>query len=308
MISLHTHSNYSLLRGTIPIQHLIDKSVQWGNHAVALTDLNGMYGLVQFADIAKKNKIKPILGTVLDDPDDSNKQLIILAKNNKGYSQICKLITTRKLKDDFTLSDVFHQDLENIFLITSSIELLKEVPDVILQHSNVFAEIIISEKQKRSTRKLYDFAKQKNIKICASNPQYIATKEDHLLHKVVTAIRTKSTLSNLDENEIVDEEFYLKSPEELHRLFAKLPEAIRNTNYITENCNVDLKIGEYKFPNFTLPAGETAYSYLWKICFKGLEMRYQPISDKAMKRLQYELEVIDELGFCDYFSDCLGYC
>ena len=301
MITLHAHSNYSLLEGTIPIEELISFAKKDGNRFVALTDTNAMYGLIQFAKLAHDENIKPILGALIDDPEDKNLSAIFLAKNNIGYSHLCKLITTRKLKDDFRLADLFKEPLDNLFVITSSLELLKQIKITPALRENLFAELIITEKQKRKTRELYDFAKTNNLQIVATHPAYFLRKEDFLLHKTVTAIRLNTTLENLNEKDLVDEEYYLKTSDELKQNWRALPEALWNAERIAQNCNVDLEFGKHKFPIFPLPPGETAFSFLWKITFRGLEERYKPITEQAVKRLQYELEVIDEMGFCDYF-------
>ncbi|MDZ7767190.1 MAG: hypothetical protein U5K00_22720 [Melioribacteraceae bacterium] len=104
-----------------------------------------------------------------------------------------------------------------------------------------------------------------------------------------------------DEKELVDEEFYLKTSGELQHDWQALPEAISNAEKIADQCNVNLEFGKHKFPVYSLSAGETSFSYLWKIAFRGLENRYKPITEQAVKRLQNELEVIDEMGFSDYF-------
>jgi DNA polymerase III alpha subunit len=301
MITLHTHSNYSLLEGTIPIEELISFAKKDGNRYVVLTDTNAMYGLIQFAKLAHDENIKPILGALIDDPANKNLSAIFLAKNNTGYSHLCKLITTRKLKDDFRLVDLFAEPLSNLFIITSSIELLKQIKITPALYENLFIELIITEKQKTRTRALYDFARAKELQIVATHPAYFLRKEDFLLHKTVTAIRLNTTLENLDEKDLVDEEFYLKTNDELKQDWRALPEALWNAERIAQNCNVDLEFGKHKFPVFPLPSGETAFSFLWKITFRGLEERYKPITEQAVKRLQYELQVIDEMGFCDYF-------
>ncbi len=301
MITLHAHSNYSLLEGTIPIEELISFAKKDGNRYVVLTDTNAMYGLIQFAKIAQEENLKPILGALIDDPEDKNLSAIFLAKNNTGYSHLCKIITTRKLKEDFRLTDLFKEPLNNLFVITSSLELLKKIKITPAISDNLFVELIITEKQKRKTRELYDYAKAKKLQIVAAHPAYFLRKEDFLLHKTVTAIRLNTTLENLDKKDLVDEEFYLKTKDELKQEWRALPEALWNAERIAQNCNVDLEFEKHKFPVFSLPSGETAFSYLWKIAFHGLEKRYKPITDQAVKRLQYELEVIDEMGFCDYF-------
>jgi len=126
MLTLHAHSTYSFLTGTIPYERLIELAKQHESSYVSLTDTNGMYGLIQFAKLAEEEGIKPILGALIDDPVDSEIKMLILAKNNEGYSQLCKIITTRKLKDDFRVIDLLYEDVSNLFLISSSIELLRE--------------------------------------------------------------------------------------------------------------------------------------------------------------------------------------
>ncbi len=301
MITLHAHSNYSLLQGTIPIEELIAFARKDGNRYVGLTDTNGMYGLIQFAKLAQEENIKPILGALIDDPQDENLSAIFLAKNNIGYSHLCKLITTRKLKEDFHLTDLFKDPTDNLFIITSSLELLKKIKFTQVIRSNLFVELIITEKQKGRTRELYDFAKTNKLQIVATHPAYFLKRENFLLHKIVTAIRLNTTIENLDEKELVDQEFCLKTNDELKQDWRALPEALWNAERIAQNCNVDLEFGKHKFPVFPLPSAETAFSFLWKISFHGLEKRFQPITEQAVKRLQYELEVIDEMGFCDYF-------
>jgi len=190
---------------------------------------------------------------------------------------------------------------------------------------------------RKKARELYDFANQNNLKFVASNPVYFLNKEDYLLHKVLLAIKFNTTLTHIEyllqkKNEdekqkspvsiskfmkdkfsalsdvgqkilklIANEENYFKSPDEMKRLWKSLPEAIENTYRIADECNVNLEFGKYKHPKFPLPEGETSFSYLWKIAFRGLEEKYKPITQQAVNRLQEELSVIEQLGFADYF-------
>ncbi len=301
MMSPHIHSVYSLLDGTIRGEEIIAAAKGGGSSYAVMTDTNGMYGLIQFARMAQQENIKPVLGAVIDAPEKSDEYVVLIAKNIEGYSRLCQIITTRKLKEDFRLDDIFKENLENLFIITPSIELLKRLRITGPLKENLFAELIITKKKKRKTRELYEYAGGRNIKIVASHPAYFPGKDDFLLHKVVRAISENSTLANLDESLLADEEYYLKTPEEFRSMWKAVPEALWNLEKIMKEANVDLGLGQYKFPVFPLPPGETAFSYLWKISFRGLEEKYTPITEKAVKRLQYELEVIDELGFCDYF-------
>ena len=297
MFTVHAHSNFSLLEASIPVEELVNYAVKNGASFVSLTDTNSMYGLIQFAKAAAEKNINPLLGAFIDDPKDKSINALFIAKNKEGYSLLCKIITTRKLKEDFALLPLFKQDLRNLFIITSSIEILKGAG----ARENIFAELIITEKQKRNTRLLYEFARENNIQIAASHPAYFIKPDDYKLYKVLNAIRLGTTLENIKESQLADPEYHLRTPAEIKQDWRALPEAVWNTERIARACKVDLELGKYKFPSYSLPPGETSFSFLWKISFRGLEERYQPITDQSVKRLQYELEVIDEMGFCDYF-------
>ena len=301
MFSLHTHSTYSLLRGTITVERLIELAVDNKSKYASLTDINGMYGLIQFAKIAAAKNIKPILGALIDDPNNKEYSLICIARNIEGYAQLTKVITARKLKDDFSLLKLLDEDLSNLFLISSSLEFVREAKDKAKTLSNFYSELIITRKTKYRTRKLYEFSKENGIKYIASHPTYFEKEEDYTLHKLVSSIRTNSTMENIDREELVDEEFYFKSPTELKTIWKNLPEAISNAEYIADKCNVDLEFGEYKFPYFIKPNNRTAASILAELAFKGLSKKISPNSSQANHRLHYELNVIDELGFSNYF-------
>ncbi len=301
MLSLHVHSNYSLLQGTVSIDALIDFAKANGSSYAVLTDTNGMYGLIQFAKKAEEAGIKPIIGSYIDDPEDSSQYVIFIAENNSGYSELCKIITSRKLKGDFSLVKVVQNISDNLFVITPSHAILTELlafPKVL---KNTFAELIVTEKWKSRTRKLYNFAKKNNLQFVASHPAYFLRPEDFALCKTVTAIRLNSTFDNLHESDLVDDEFYLKSSDEINNIWKNLPEALWNIEYIVRNCNVNLQFDKHKFPIYATPPEDDSFSYLWKVCFAGLAKKYKPITDKIIKRLQYELEVIDALEFSDYF-------
>ncbi|MGE5497453.1 MAG: PHP domain-containing protein [Syntrophothermus sp.] len=301
MLTLHAHSIYSILQGTITPDELVQHAKDNNSRFVSLTDINGMYGLIQLARKAEAEKIKPVLGALIDDPSDKKQNAIFLAKNNRGYSLLCKIITSRKLKDDFSLSALILSGLSDLFIISSSLELLQKVKYCPGWHESVFAELIVTEKMKKHTRQLYEFAKQHRLKIVASHPAYFRKPEDYMLYKVVSAIRMNATVHNLDPDDLADEEYCLKSSAEMQAIWKSLPEALWNIEYIAQNCNVDLEFEKRKFPVYSLPEGETSYSYLWKKSFEGLSEKFRPITDNLVKRLHYELDVIKELDFTDYF-------
>lgn len=296
MIPLHTHSNYSLLQGVVTIDNLIAKAKEYNLPSLALTDTNGMYGLIQFAKKSIERGIKPIFGAYIDDPENSKINCLVLAKNNEGFSELCKLITLRKLNEDFSLVKIINNTFKNLFIMSSSIDLLKMV-----KREDTYVELISVKSQKINNRNLFELAKTNNLKAVVTNPIYFLNKEDYLIHKILTAIKLNKNIDNLSPDEFADEEYLFKNPSEIVSTWNKLPELFQNIEYIASNCNVDLKLGEFKFPFFNLPSDETTISYLQKISYDGLTRRYKPLSEKAIQRLEYELSVIDQLNYTDYF-------
>lgn len=302
MFALHVHSNYSLLEGVITIDEIIDKTLFYQLDAVALTDTNAMYGLVSFYKKAKEKSIKPILGAYIDEPNNKNIYAVFLAKNFSGYSDICRIITARKLKDDlsggrFSLFKLLQTEFANLFILISPLELLQKVP----AYKNIYAELIITNANKLKARKLFEVAKQKNFKYIISNPVYFSEPQDYQLYKVITAIKNRNTFKNLKEDELLDKEFYFKPPHLFDHLKDKMPEVFSNAQYIVENCNVDLDLGKHKVPNFPTLTEHSGFTLLWKYTHEGLERRYDNIAKDIESRLEEELQVIDELNLSDYF-------
>ncbi len=296
MIPLHVHSNYTLLKGTSRIEELIDKAKEQRLESLALTDTNGMYGLIPFAKKAKEQGIKPILGCVIDQPDNAV-YAVLLARNNQGYSDLCRIITSRKLNDDFDLFSLVGRPLENLFILTPSRDLLQ----IAGQRDNVYAELILTSANKNNARSLYSYAVKNGIKMAASNPVFFLNKNDFELHRVITAIGLNKNADNVEDSELADKEAYFREIAELTDIYSKVPEVVLNTEYISRNCNVDLHLHEYKFPIFDVPPGKDSYTMLWEKCFEGLRRRYSPMIDAAIDRLKMELQVIREMNFTDYF-------
>jgi DNA-directed DNA polymerase III PolC len=332
MIPLHVHSTYSLLEGVITIEQIVDKAVEYGLKAIALTDINGMHGLIHFYKTAKEKGIKPILGAYVDEPSDLSADkagkktyAVFLAKNLEGYADICRIITSRKLKADmpaaagssrfqkaqadFSLFALLREYFPNLFIFSSSAALLESVP----VYDNFFAELILTEEHRKNSSLLYELVQKRKFKYIITNPVYFSSPEDFMLHKVVTAIKNRGTFENIKSEFLADKEFYFKDPNSFSPFYKKLPEAFANIRYIAENCNVDLGIGEYKFPEFP-GLGEDSFSYLWKISYAGLELRYRDIASKIfplssiktkavspLERLQEEMVVIKEMHLSDYF-------
>jgi len=297
MIPLHVHSNNTFLNGTIPVGKLIQKAGEFGHSSIALTDTNTMHGVVQFSKIAIDKNIKSIIGCLINSPENSSEYAILLARSNKGYSELCKIITSRKLNDDFSLKNLVKKKLENLYILTPSIELIKDFGS----RENLFIELIASKKEKSNNRNRYQFALEKGLKFIVTNPVYFLEENDFLLHKTLTAIRLKTNIDNLRSEDLADEEFYFKNPATIEHEWRNLPEALKNATLIEKECNVDLKLNEYKFPVYSTRPNISADTLLWNESFKGLAKLFNPVTEAAQKRLEMELSVISEMGFSNYF-------
>ena len=297
MIPLHVHSYYTLLQGTISPENIIKRCAEYGLKSIAITDTNAMNGSILLAKSAKENNIKPIIGTCITDLQSEDVYALLLAINNKGYSDLCRIITARKLNDDFSLEKTLAGKLENLFIISPSVELAKCVN----KENDFYLEMITVKSEKKNNRNRYEFAKSNNINITATNPVYFLNKEDFEIHKTVTAIRLNRNINNLEQEDTVDEEYYFKDPKQIEKEWASLPEALETSEYIAKNCNTDIKLNEYKFPLYDLPEGETADEYLSKKSFEGLTQKYNPVTKVERERLEYELKIIREMNFSNYF-------
>lgn len=297
MYPLHVQSYYSFLRSTISIEELVEKYKEIGAGFVPLTDLNGMYGFVKLAQKAVEAGLKPIFGTRIDDENNPENYIIFFAKNNDGYAELCKLITTKKLDKNFSLEKIIQEKWNNLILITPSINLLEKT----IPKDNLYVELIATKRRKNSTRNLYQFAAQKGFKVVASQPVYFISKKDYTLQQILTAIRVKSNYDKLTYNEKTDEEYFFTEPSIFAKKWKDLPEALKSVEEIVEACNVNLEIGKYKFPVFSNSYCKTSYEYLRELVLEGLEKRYGKVTETILNRFEYEMDIISYLKFSDYF-------
>ncbi len=297
MIPVHIHTNHSLLQSTVKIDELINKCKAENITALTVTDTNSMAGLIQFAKRAREENIKPLFGSYINDRINDELYVLLIAKNNQGYSDICRIITQRKLNDDFELKSIIQKRLKNLIIITPFIELLK----VAGINNLVYAELIVTKKNKKNSRALFSYATENKIPFVASNPVYFLVKEDYEIYKLVSSIRENKTLDSISESNLVDEEFYFKNKSEIQKIFQKIPEAIENTYKIASECNVDLSFGKYKYPIYSTDKKTSSINLLKEISFEGFLKKYSSDNSIAYKRLEYELSVISELNFADYF-------
>jgi DNA-directed DNA polymerase III PolC len=298
--------------------------------AVALTDTNGLYTAVPFYKAARKAGINPIVGVVLDVElqKNSTNSVVLLATDMEGYSNLCQLVTLRHLgtttltknvaagKEDgrpVTLQELAKHNRGVIALcplparlqdagnhksrITSHFAQLKEVFG-----DRLYIEVqILSPGDRRMLREAEYLGRDLGVPLVATNNVHFLRPEEHLHHRAVNAIRTGGLLTTVAPPEITTGEAWFKSFAEMQRLFPDHPELLHATMEIADRCNLQLELGKLIFPEFSVPEGESAFSYLWKLSFEGARKRYKPLRPAVLSRLTHELEVIEKLHLAPYF-------
>ncbi len=294
-VHLNVHSCYSFLSGVNKIEEIISQALKYKMKALALTDTNGLYAVIPFVQLCKKYQIKPIIGAELQ---VKNNRVLLIAKNIKGYSELSNIITQLHLNSDFQLFTALEKISDNLFIITDDIFILTN-----LKKNNLFVELIFDGTlhSRQNKYKLISLADKLNLPLVATNRVFFLKKEDFFVHKILTALKLKSTIGTLPTNATVSPENYFKSQEEMKELFKDVPEAIKNTVFIANSCNVELQIGKPKIPKFPTPKNETPFSLLSKIALEGLKKRYNPLTFEALQKLFKELEVVYKLDLANYF-------
>ena len=331
---LHVHTQYSILDGAANIEQLIKKAKDSGMNALAITDHGNMYGVLKFFNEAKKQKIKPIIGCEIYVAKESRfkkektkgKQyyhLILLAKNKTGYHNLARLTSLGYLEGFYYRPRIDKEILKKYSegLIVSSACLGGEVPQLILNNGedkaqeaidwfkDVFRDDFYLEmqnhgipEQKTVNETLLRLAKKNNLKVIATNDVHYINKGDYDAHDILIRLNTGSDINDKKEDMRYSGEEYLKSPEEMAGLFPDTPEALANTQEIVE------KIEDYDIhhsiilPTFPLPEGfDSEDDYLKHLAYEGAKKFYPEITKEIKERLDYELEIIREMGFPGYF-------
>ncbi|MCK4859938.1 MAG: DNA polymerase III subunit alpha, partial [Candidatus Omnitrophica bacterium] len=293
-----------------------------------------LYGAIEFYKKAKEAGIKPIIGAELyiapegrhfkrPNIDKKRWHLVVLAKNKTGYQNLIQLITKAHLEGFYYKPRVDKELLREYSegLIAMSACLHGEIPKAILAgnikkaekvaleyqdifgQGNFYLELMPHynfEEQVKVNKALKEISKKTGIPLVATNDVHYINPEDAEAQEILMCIQTNHTIE--DENRLtMDDDFSMKSQEEMIKSFKDVPEAIRNTQKIAEQCNLEIELGKVELPYFPLPKGATADGYLRKLCLEGFKQRYKKISSEAKKRLDYELEVIKKTGFASYF-------
>ena len=317
---LHVHTEYSLLDGSNKIQEYVNRVRELGMDSAAITDHGVMYGVIDFYRAARAAGINPILGCEvyvapgsrfdreIGSGDDRYYHLVLLAENNQGYANLMKIVSKSfvegfyyKPRVDLQLLEKYHEGLIALsaclagevarFLTRGMYEDAKAAAlryQDIFGKGNFFLELQdhgIPEQQ-NVNQQLLKMHRETGIELVATNDVHYTLAEDAQPHDVLLCLQTGKKLSDENRMRYDGGQYYVKSPEEMERLFPYATEALENTHKIAERCHVEIEFGVTKLPKFDVPEGYTSWEYLNELCFKGLEERYQPVTEELKERLK----------------------
>ena len=332
---LHVHTEYSLLDGSNKIKEYVARVKELGMNSAAITDHGVMFGCIDFYKAAKEAGIKPIMGCeVYVAPgsrfdretvkgEDRYYHLVLLAENDLGYSNLTKIVSKGyvdgfyyKPRVDLEILEQYHEGV-----IALSACLAGEVPRYLVRNlyeegkqaalryqeifgkGNFFLELQdhgIPE-QRLVNQQLMRMSQETGIELVATNDVHYTYESDAESHDILLCIQTGKKVEDEDRMRYEGGQYYVKSEEEMRQLFPYALQALENTQKIADRCEVNIEFGVTKLPRFDVPEGYTAWEYLNKLCFEGLEERYHPVTPELKERLEYELNTIKTMGYVDYF-------
>jgi len=332
---LHVHTEYSLLDGFSNIKKLVKRAKEMNMPALAITDHGTMFGVIEFYHACKEAGIKPIIGLEAylsarsmkehDAKEDRrSSHLLLLAQNETGYKNLLQIASAAQLEGFYYYPRIDKEFLAGHTdgLICTSGCMSAEVPRLIRNgqveaarrsldwyyelfgQDNFFFELQQHDVPdlEKVNRTLMELGPHYQARYVATNDAHYINPEDAKYQDILLAIQTGALLSDPDRMRMTDPSYYLRSPEEMQRLFAEVPESLSNTLLIAERCNVNLDVKDYRLPLFEVPEGQTAETYLRSLCDEGAKRRYgEIISEAVQTRLDYELGVIHKMGFDAYF-------
>ncbi|XOB42472.1 MAG: DNA polymerase III subunit alpha [Candidatus Nealsonbacteria bacterium] len=333
---LHVHSHYSLLDGLPKIDDLLDYTKKLGMDSVAITDHGVLYGAVEFFKKAKKYEVKPIIGCEAyvafkgmhqkrAHIDNRIYHLVLLVKNEIGYKNLVKLSTKAHLEGFYYKpridDELLAQYSEGLIGLSACLKgkipqlvlenKIKEAKETALKYKKIFGNNNFYlelqhhpniEKQKKVNEVLISFSKELKIPLVATNDTHYLRPEDAEAQDTLMLINTGADPNDPERLTIKADDFSLKKPEQMIKDFKDVPEAIENTLKIAEQCNFEFKLGEIKLPKFQTPNNETPPQYLKELCKEGLKKKYGHLVKKEVTdRLNYELDMIERMGFSSYF-------
>ncbi len=335
-VHLHNHSEFSLLDGLQKTKNMVEYAKELGMKALAITDHGNMYGTIKFYKACKDAGIKPIIGCEIyvskrslhlkEAEDKDYNHLILLAENDEGYKNLMRIVTIANLEGYYykprTDLELLEKYKEGIICLSACVNgfvsepLMKGDDELgekralqlakIYGPNNFFLEVqhhLNVPPQEPVNKKLLALSKKLGLPIVATNDNHYTRKEDAEGQEALLCIQTQSTLLDKERklSMVSSPDFYIKSAEEMEKLFADTPEAIENANNIAERCNVEITLGKWHMPVFEVPDGLSAADYLTKLVYDGAKARYGDLTDTIKERLDYELSVIVKKGYETYF-------
>lgn len=290
---LHCHSYFSMLRGTNSPQELCERALEFGMEALALTEVNGLYGWVEFVQICRHYGLRPLCGTDLWADDG---RAVLLARDFKGYEQICQILSARHLDKGFSLVNALLQARTHLAILSRDIALLNRLARE-TGTDNLYVEIVLGEEN--ASRLL--FARAHRIKALATNDVFFKDPADHAMHRLLRAIDGNTKLSRLHASECAVVQRFFCNEDELRARLSFAPEAIDNAVALAQELEDRWTLGSLVFPPFDECSNAEAFFTLrWK-CYKGARRRYGKITKAVCDRLEYELAIIRQKGFTHYF-------
>ena len=332
---LHVHTEFSLLDGSNKIKEYVSRVKELGMNSAAITDHGVMYGVIDFYREAKKQGINPILGCEvyvapnsrfdreITGGDDRYYHLVLLAENEEGYANLTKIVSKGfvegyyyKPRVDKELLRKYHKGIialsaclagEVARFLTKG--LYEEAKKTALEYQEIFGEgnffLELQDhgipEQGLVNQQLFKMSEETGIELVATNDIHYTYAEDAKPHDILLCIQTGKKLSDENRMRYDGGQYYVKSEEEMMRLFPYAKQALENTQKIADRCHVEIEFGVTKLPKYDVPDGYTSWEYLQKLCYEGLEKRYGDPSEELKERLSYELETIHQMGYVDYF-------
>mgnify|MGYP002594671539 CR=1 FL=1 len=332
---LHVHTEYSLLDGSNKIKEYVARVKELGMDSAAITDHGVMYGVIDFYRAARAEGINPILGCEVyvapgsrfdreaGSGEDRYYHLVLLAENNQGYANLMKIVSKGftegfyyKPRVDLAVLKEYH---EGIIALSACLAgevarylqrgMYEDAKAAALRYQDIFGKgnffLELQDHgipaQRLVNQELLRMHEETGIDLVVTNDVHYTRAEDADPHDILLCLQTNKKLADEDRMRYEGGQYYVKSPEEMAELFPYALEALENTHKIAQRCHVEIEFGVTKLPRFDVPDGLTSWEYLNKLCFEGLEERYQPVTEELKARLNYELSTIKNMGYVDYF-------
>ena len=342
-VHLHQHTEFSLLDSACGVDAVPHRARELHMPAVAITDHGNMFGVIEFYRAAEKNGVKPIVGCELYvapgsrhdkhamNAREAANHLVVLAKDKTGYNNLVQLVTAAHLEGFYYKprvdKELLAQHSKGLIALTSCLKgevpqkLAEEQPKQARTAADQLRQIFEPgcfylelqdhglEQQRQVNRRLRTMAKEMDLPLVATNDVHYLKPEHAHAHDCLICIGTQTTLQDERRMRYPSEQFYMKSAEEMAKVFAEVPEALQNTLRIAEQCNLRIDFGGNLYPVFEPPAGETREGALRRLCHDGVRRRYgfdaaHPATaeqQKIIQRMELELKIIEKTGFVSYF-------